>query len=78
MRVPRPSRTLRRAGTTNARATDFVRKNRAASAASPPTPSTSSGQALAKNARMGHPQWERCTQEPLRVGPPAPLRELCI
>jgi hypothetical protein len=31
--------------------------NPIAQASSPPTPSTSSGQALAKNARMGHPPW---------------------
>jgi hypothetical protein len=39
--------------------------------ASPPTPSTGSGQALAKNARMGHSQWERCTQRSLEAGHPS-------
>ena len=37
-------------------------QNQIAPAASPPT--------LAKNARMGHPQWEWCTQESLKVGHP--------
>jgi len=41
-----------------------------AHAASPPTPSTSSGQALAENARMGHPQREWCTQGSSDVGHP--------
>ena len=36
------------------------RTDKSAPAASPPTPSTSSRQALAKNARMGHPPWEWC------------------
>ena len=41
-----------------------------AHAASPPTPSTSSGQTLAKSAGMVHPQWERCTQRSLKVYSP--------
>jgi hypothetical protein len=39
--------------------------NHVARAASPPT--------LAKNARMGHPQSERCIQKPLQVGHPPVL-----
>jgi hypothetical protein len=35
--------------------TGGVERTRVAPAASPPTPSASSGQALAKDARMGHP-----------------------
>src|ERR1700679_1676636 len=46
-RVPRPSRTLRRAGRTTAYTTSSVERTRVVRAASPPT--------LAKNARMGHP-----------------------
>src|SRR5713226_3232135 len=53
MLAPRPSR-RRRTGTTSAYTTGGVERTRVAPAASPPTPSTSSGQALAKNARMGH------------------------
>ena len=34
--------------------------NQIAQAASPPTPSASSGQALAKNTSMGHATWELC------------------
>jgi hypothetical protein len=37
-------------------------RNHMAQAASPPT--------LAKNARMGHPLWERCRQKPLKAGHP--------
>ena len=37
-------------------------RTKVASATSLPAPSTSSGQALAKNARMRHPQWEWYTQ----------------
>ena len=45
------------AGTTNAYATDFVQNGqKVASGASLPAGSTSSGQALAKNARTGHPR----------------------
>ena len=48
-RVPRPSRSLRRAGITNAYATRFLRSEQnVVTAASLP--------ALAKNARTGHPQ----------------------
>ncbi len=39
------------------------RQNQIAHAASRPT--------LAENARMGHPQWERCTQRSFKGGPPA-------
>jgi len=53
MRVPRPSRTLRRAGTTTAYTTGGVERARVAPAASPPTPSASSGQALAKTQGWG-------------------------
>ena len=42
-------------------------QNHVAHAASRPT--------LAKNARMGHPQWEWCTQRSLKGGPPARPRE---
>src|SRR5579863_3998757 len=59
MRVLRPSRILRRAATATAYTTGGVERTRVAPAASPPNPSTSSGQALAKNARMGHPPWGR-------------------
>ena len=43
-------------------------QNQIAHAATPPTPSTSSGQALAKNARMGHPQWELHMRRSPKVG----------
>ena len=40
----------------------FIRES-AAPAALPPT--------LAKNARMGHPRWEWCTERSIKGGPPA-------
>jgi hypothetical protein len=40
-----------------------AQQNHIAQAAWPPT--------LAKNARMGHPQRERCTQRSIKGGPPA-------
>jgi hypothetical protein len=40
-----------------------AQQNHIAQAAWPPT--------LAKNARMGHPQRERCTQRSIKAGPPA-------
>ena len=43
-------------GYTTAYTTGSVERAKVAPAASPPTPSASSGQALAKNARMGHPR----------------------
>src|SRR5580692_1994353 len=42
-----------------------AQQNHIAQAAWPPT--------LAKNARMGHPQRERCTQRSIKAGPPAGL-----
>src|SRR5260370_972091 len=42
-------------------------QNQIAHAASPPT--------LARNARMGHPQWEWCTQRSLKVGHPPKKRK---
>ena len=55
--VPCPSSTLRRAGTPTASTTGSAERTQVAPAASPLTPSTSSGQAVANNARMGHPPW---------------------
>jgi hypothetical protein len=75
-RVPRSSRTLRRAGTTTAYTTGSVERTRVAPAASPPTPSTSSGQALTKNARMGHPPWEWCNAKMSR--PPFTSVTACL
>jgi len=69
--VPRPSRGLRRAGLGNAGVSGVIPQhvvtNQLAQAASPPTPSASSGQALAKSARMGHPQRKWWTQASLNV-----------
>jgi len=62
--VPRPSRSLRRAGTTNAYATGLCGKGqKVVSAASLP--------ALAKNARTGHPQRRCRTRTSSKAGPPA-------
>jgi hypothetical protein len=64
--MPRPSRSLRRAGVGNAGASLLIHvvvvTNQVEHAASPPT--------LAKNARMGRPLWKWCTQKSLKVGHP--------
>src|SRR5713101_8457451 len=44
--------------------------NEIVQASSQPTPSASSGQALAKNARMGHPLWEWHRHTSLKIGHP--------
>src|SRR5258708_38944987 len=76
--VPVPSRFLRKGGSRECRRQLRLiacpQQNQIAHAASPPTPSASSGQALAKNARLGHPQREWCSAKIVKGGPPAAHR----
>jgi len=66
LRVPRPSRTLRRAGTATASTTASVERTKVAQAASPPRLRQAQGRLLQKTQEpalsevegMGHPPWE--------------------
>ena len=68
--VPRSSRFLRRVGVGNAGGqVGFIacpQQNQIAHAASPPFGSAQ-GRLLQKNARMGHPRWDWCTQKSLKL-----------
>ena len=68
-RVPRPSRSLRGAGTTNACATGIVRKGqRLASAASYPPLQRTQEPALSKVEGTGHPQQDGANKNPPSKG----------